>query len=127
MALMHAVHGLVIAAWMATAAFAAVDIELELAARNMPATHQLRLTYRYPLSPYHAAEGHSREATAGASTRAAAPTSALRAAEQRPISATTLAYTATPVARECVSRGRGKFQVVSPSCRASQNVAVQPS
>src|SRR5262249_49075022 len=32
--LVHAVHGLVIAVWIAAAAFAAVDPELELAARN---------------------------------------------------------------------------------------------
>jgi putative spermidine/putrescine transport system permease protein len=36
--LVHAVHGLVIAVWIAAAAFAAVDPELELAARNMGAT-----------------------------------------------------------------------------------------
>ena len=35
--LVHAVHGLVIAVWIAAAAFAAVDAELELAARNMAA------------------------------------------------------------------------------------------
>jgi putative spermidine/putrescine transport system permease protein len=36
--LVHAVHGLVIAVWIAAAAFAAVDAELELAARNMGAS-----------------------------------------------------------------------------------------
>jgi putative spermidine/putrescine transport system permease protein len=36
--LVHAVHGLVIAVWIAAAAFAAVDTELELAARNMGAS-----------------------------------------------------------------------------------------
>jgi len=33
--LVHAVHGLVIAVWIAAAAFAAVDVELDLAARYM--------------------------------------------------------------------------------------------
>jgi len=33
--LVHAVHGLVIAVWIAAAAFAAIDPELELAARNI--------------------------------------------------------------------------------------------
>ena len=36
--LVHAVHGLVIAVWIAAAAFAAVDAELELAARNLGAS-----------------------------------------------------------------------------------------
>jgi ABC-type spermidine/putrescine transport system permease subunit II len=36
--LVHAVHGLVIAVWIAAAAFAAVDGELELAARNIGAS-----------------------------------------------------------------------------------------
>jgi hypothetical protein len=36
--LVHAVHGLVIAVWIAAVAFAAVDVELELAARNMGGT-----------------------------------------------------------------------------------------
>ena len=36
--LVHAVHGLVLAVWIATAAFAAVDRELEQAARNMGAS-----------------------------------------------------------------------------------------
>src|SRR5205807_8893779 len=36
--LVHAVHGLVIAVWIAAAAFAAVDRELELAARNLGAS-----------------------------------------------------------------------------------------
>jgi ABC-type spermidine/putrescine transport system permease subunit II len=36
--LVHAVHGLVIAVWIAAAAFAAVDTELELAARNIGAS-----------------------------------------------------------------------------------------
>ena len=36
--LVHAVHGLVIAVWIAAAAFAAVDTELELAARNLGAS-----------------------------------------------------------------------------------------
>ena len=36
--LVHAVHGLVIAVWIAAAAFAAIDGELELAARNIGAS-----------------------------------------------------------------------------------------
>jgi putative spermidine/putrescine transport system permease protein len=36
--LVHAVHGLVIAVWIAAAAFASVDRELELAARNLGAS-----------------------------------------------------------------------------------------
>ncbi len=36
--LVHAVHGLVIAVWIAAAAFAAVDSELEIAARNLGAS-----------------------------------------------------------------------------------------
>jgi putative spermidine/putrescine transport system permease protein len=36
--LVHAVHGLVIAVWIAAAAFAAIDGELELAARNLGAS-----------------------------------------------------------------------------------------
>ena len=36
--LVHAVHGLVIAVWIAAAAFAAIDNELELAARNLGAS-----------------------------------------------------------------------------------------
>ena len=36
--LVHAVHGLVIAVWIAAAAFATVDTELELAARNIGAS-----------------------------------------------------------------------------------------
>lgn len=36
--LVHAVHGLVVAVWIAAAAFAAVDSELELAARNLGAS-----------------------------------------------------------------------------------------
>jgi putative spermidine/putrescine transport system permease protein len=50
-ALVHAVHGLVIAVWIAAAAFAAVDVELELAARNMGAS-ALRavLTVTLPLA-----------------------------------------------------------------------------
>ena len=36
--LVHAVHGLVIAVWIVAAAFAAVDAELELAARNVGAS-----------------------------------------------------------------------------------------
>ena len=36
--LVHAVHGLVVAVWIAAAAFAAVDGELELAARNLGAS-----------------------------------------------------------------------------------------
>jgi ABC-type spermidine/putrescine transport system permease subunit II len=37
-ALVHALHGLVIAVWIAAASFAAVDDELELAARNLGAS-----------------------------------------------------------------------------------------
>ena len=36
--LVHAAHGLVIAVWIAAAAFAAIDPELELAARNIGAS-----------------------------------------------------------------------------------------
>jgi putative spermidine/putrescine transport system permease protein len=36
--LVHALHGLVIAVWIAAAAFAAIDSELELAARNLGAS-----------------------------------------------------------------------------------------
>ena len=46
--LVHAVHGLVIAVWIAAAAFAAVDVELELAARNMGAS-ALRTALRVTL------------------------------------------------------------------------------
>ena len=49
--LVHAVHGLVIAVWIAAAAFAAVDAELELAARNMGATGlRTALTVTLPLA-----------------------------------------------------------------------------
>ncbi len=37
MVLVHAVHGLVYAVWIATAAFSAVDVELEQAARSIGA------------------------------------------------------------------------------------------
>ena len=49
--LVHTVHGLVFAVWIAAAAFAAVDRELELAARNMGAS-ALRgfLTVTLPLA-----------------------------------------------------------------------------
>jgi ABC-type spermidine/putrescine transport system permease subunit II len=49
--LVHAVHGLVIAVWIAAAAFAAVDTELELAARNIgaSATHTV-CTVTLPLA-----------------------------------------------------------------------------
>jgi putative spermidine/putrescine transport system permease protein len=49
--LIHAVHGLVLAVWIAAAAFAAVDPELELAARNIGAS-RLRsfLTVTLPLA-----------------------------------------------------------------------------
>jgi putative spermidine/putrescine transport system permease protein len=49
--LVHAVHGLVFAVWIAAAAFAAVDAELELAARNIGAS-RLRtfLTVTLPLA-----------------------------------------------------------------------------
>ena len=49
--LVHAVHGLVIAVWIAAAAFAAIDPELELAARNIGAS-ALRsvLTVTLPLA-----------------------------------------------------------------------------
>jgi putative spermidine/putrescine transport system permease protein len=49
--LVHAVHGLVIAVWIAAAAFAAVDTELELAARNMGASGlRTALTVTLPLA-----------------------------------------------------------------------------
>jgi len=49
--LVHAVHGLVIAVWIAAAAFAAVDGELELAARNMGASAlRTTLTITLPLA-----------------------------------------------------------------------------
>ena len=49
--LVHAVHGLVIAVWIAAAAFAAVDGELELAARNIGASAlRTTLTITLPLA-----------------------------------------------------------------------------
>ena len=49
--LVHAVHGLVIAVWIAAAAFAAVDGELELAARNLGASAlRTALTVTLPLA-----------------------------------------------------------------------------
>jgi len=49
--LVHAVHGLVIAVWIAAAAFAAVDRELELAARNIGASGlRTALTVTLPLA-----------------------------------------------------------------------------
>ncbi len=49
--LVHAAHGLVIAVWIASAAFAAVDAELELAARNMGASGlRTALTVTLPLA-----------------------------------------------------------------------------
>jgi ABC-type spermidine/putrescine transport system permease subunit II len=49
--LVHAVHGLVFAVWIAAAAFAAVDRELELAARNMGASaFRAFLTVTLPLA-----------------------------------------------------------------------------
>jgi len=49
--LVHAVHGLVIAVWIAAAAFAAVDSELELAARNVGASAaRTALTVTLPLA-----------------------------------------------------------------------------
>jgi putative spermidine/putrescine transport system permease protein len=49
--LVHAVHGLVIAVWIAAAAFAAVDGELELAARNLGASaSRTALTVTLPLA-----------------------------------------------------------------------------
>jgi putative spermidine/putrescine transport system permease protein len=49
--LVHAVHGLVIAVWIASAAFAAVDAELELAARNLGASGlRTALTVTLPLA-----------------------------------------------------------------------------
>jgi putative spermidine/putrescine transport system permease protein len=49
--LVHALHGLVIAVWIAAAAFAAVDTELELAARNMGASAvRAALTITLPLA-----------------------------------------------------------------------------
>jgi putative spermidine/putrescine transport system permease protein len=50
-ALVHAMHGLVIAVWIAAAAFAAVDGELELAARNIGASAvRTALTITLPLA-----------------------------------------------------------------------------
>jgi len=49
--LVHAVHGLVIAVWIAAAAFAAIDRELELAARNIGASAlRTALTVTLPLA-----------------------------------------------------------------------------
>ena len=49
--LVHAAHGLVIAVWIAAAAFAAVDGELELAARNLGASAlRTALTVTLPLA-----------------------------------------------------------------------------
>ena len=49
--LVHTVHGLVFAVWIAAAAFAAVDRELELAARNMGASAlRATLTVTLPLA-----------------------------------------------------------------------------
>jgi ABC-type spermidine/putrescine transport system permease subunit II len=49
--LVHAVHGLVIAVWIAAAAFAAIDPELELAARNIGASAlRTALTVTLPLA-----------------------------------------------------------------------------
>ena len=49
--LVHAAHGLVIAVWIATAAFAAIDPELELAARNIGASAlHTALTVTLPLA-----------------------------------------------------------------------------
>jgi putative spermidine/putrescine transport system permease protein len=49
--LVHAAHGLVIAVWIAAAAFAAVDGELEFAARNLGAsTLRTALTVTLPLA-----------------------------------------------------------------------------
>jgi len=49
--LVHAVHGLVIAVWIAAAAFAAVDADLELAARNIGASGlRTALTVTLPLA-----------------------------------------------------------------------------
>ena len=49
--LVHAVHGLVIAVWIAAAAFAAVDTELEHAARNLGASSmRTALTVTLPLA-----------------------------------------------------------------------------
>jgi ABC-type spermidine/putrescine transport system permease subunit II len=49
--LVHAVHGLVIAVWIAAAAFATIDPELELAARNLGASAlHTALTVTLPLA-----------------------------------------------------------------------------
>jgi len=49
--LVHAVHGLVIAVWITAAAFAAIDPELELAARNIGASaRRTALTVTLPLA-----------------------------------------------------------------------------
>lgn len=49
--LVHAVHGLVIAVWIGAAAFAAIDPELELAARNIGASGlRTALTVTLPLA-----------------------------------------------------------------------------
>jgi putative spermidine/putrescine transport system permease protein len=49
--LVHAVHGLVIAVWIAAASFGAVDTELELAAPNIGASSlRTALTVTLPLA-----------------------------------------------------------------------------
>ena len=49
--LVHALHGLVIAVWIAAAAFAAIDSDLELAARNLGASAlRAALTVTLPLA-----------------------------------------------------------------------------
>jgi len=49
--LVHALHGLVIAVWIAAAAFAAIDADLELAARNLGASAlRAALTVTLPLA-----------------------------------------------------------------------------
>ena len=46
--LVHTVHGLVFAVWITAAAFAAVDRDLELAARNLGASAAAHLLHRQP-------------------------------------------------------------------------------
>ena len=73
--LVHTTHGLVFAVWIATAAFAAVDRELEDAARSMGAgpLHAF-LTVTLPLAPPASWRAPS-SSSSSASTSSPAPTS----------------------------------------------------